>query len=160
MLLPNSNIMISSDVKGTVVQIAEAKFNEIFNHWPLLRNELKTQADDGKKGEKASKDYYELHLKNGSNITVVSKDKSRGLRATAMVHEESALIDQYNYTEVLLPQMNIKRREVDGTLNPEEPSSPQIFITTAAPKTTFMYGKLIEMVVDEVLRPDEVFVWG
>jgi len=159
-LLPNSNIMISSDVKGTVVQIAEAKFNEIFNHWPLLRNELKTQADDGKKGEKASKDYYELHLKNGSNITVVSKDKSRGLRATAMVLEESALIDQYNYTEVLLPQMNIKRREVDGTLNPEEPSSPQIFITTAAPKTTFMYGKLIEMVVDEVLRPDEVFVWG
>jgi len=47
-LLPGSTIFIASDVKGTVIKIAEAKFNEIFRHWPLLRNELKTRADDGK----------------------------------------------------------------------------------------------------------------
>lgn len=159
-LLPNSNIVIASDVKGTVVKIAEAKFEEIFRHWPLLRAELKTRADDGKQGEKAGKDYFELYVKNGSSLTVVSKDKSRGIRTTALVLEESATMDQYNYTEVLLPQLNIKRKSSDGSLNPEEPSSPQTFITTAASKTTFMYGKLIEMVVDEVLRPEEVFVWG
>ena len=159
-LLPGSNIMIASDTKGTVIKIAEAKFNEIFAHWPLLRNELKTRADDGKQGEKSSGNYYELHLKNDSNITVVSKDTSRGLRATAAVLEECALISEEAYNEVLLPQMNVARREVDGSLNPEEPTSAQIFITTAAEKTVFMYSKIIEIAVNMVLRPNEYFLWG
>jgi len=64
-----------------------------------------------------------LWLKNGSSITVVSKDTSRGLRATAAILEECALIDEVPFNEVLWPQMNIARKEVDGTLNPEEPSA-------------------------------------
>lgn len=159
-LLPNSNIFIASDVKGTVIKIAEAKFEEIFRHWPLLRNELTTRAEDGKTGEKKSGNYYELHFKNGSNITVVSKDTSRGLRATCGILEEAATIEEDDYTAVLLPQMNVARREVDGTLNPEEPTSPQTFITTAREKTVFMYSKLIECAVDAVLRPRDSFVWG
>ena len=159
-LLPNSTIMIASDVKGTVIKIAEAKFEEIFRHWPLLRKELATRADDGKTGIKSSNNYYELKLKNGSSITVVSKDTSRGLRATAAIIEECALVDETSYTEVLVPQMNIKRREIDGTINVDEPSSPQTYITTAAERTVFMYSKLIECAVNMVLRPDEYFVWG
>lgn len=152
--------MIASDVKGTVVKIAEAKFEEIFRHWPLLRKELKTRADDGKAGKRESTNYYELNFKNGSTITVVSKDTSRGLRATAAILEECALIDENSFNDVLWPQMNIKRKEVDGTINPEEPAAAQIFITTAAERTVFMYSKLIECAVNAVLRPDEYFVWG
>ena len=159
-LLPNSVGFIASDVKGTVIKTAEAKFNEIFRHWPLLRNELKTRADDGKQGEKKSGNYYELYLKNGSSITVVSKDTSRGLRANFGILEEAATIAEEDYTEVLLPQMNVARREVDGTLNPDEPTSPQIFITTAREKTVYMYSKLVECAVNAVLRPKEYFVWG
>lgn len=159
-LLPNSNIMIASEVKGTVIKIAEAKFEEIFKHWPFLRNELATRVDDGKTGVKSSNNYYELRFKNNSMITVVSKDTSRGLRATAAILEECALIEEEPYNEVLLPQMNIKRREADGSINPDEPSSPQIFITTAAERTVFMYQKLIEITVNAVLRPKEYFSWG
>ena len=54
MLLPRSTIMIASDTKGTVIKIAEAKFEEIFRHWPLLRKELATRAEDGKTGIKSS----------------------------------------------------------------------------------------------------------
>jgi len=122
-LLPGSTIMIASDVKGTVIKIAEAKFEEIFRHWPLLRKELKTRADDGKTGVKSSSNYYEIFLKNGSMISVVSKDTSRGLRATSAILEEAALIEEVAFNEVLWPQMNIARREVDGTLNPDEPSA-------------------------------------
>ena len=122
-LLPGSTIMIASDTKGTVIKIAQAKFEEIFRHWPLLRQELMTRADDGKSGQKTSGNYYELWLKNNSSITVVSKDTSRGLRATAAILEECALIDEVPFNEVLWPQMNIARREVDGSLNPEEPSA-------------------------------------
>lgn len=159
-LLPNSTIMLASDVKGTVIKIAEAKFEEIFRHWPLLRKELATRVADGKSGEKHSTNYYELHFKNGSMISVVSKDTSRGLRATNAILEECALIDEVSFNEVLWPQMNIKRKEVDGTLNPEEPASPQIFITTAADRTVFMYSKLIECATNAVLRPDEFFCIG
>ena len=159
-LLPGSNIMIASDVKGTVIKIAEAKFEEIFRHWPLLRKELSTRADDGKTGIKSSNNYYELYFKNGSIITVVSKDTSRGLRATAAILEEAATIEEEPYTEVLLPQMNVKRREVDGTINPDEPSSPQTFITTARERTVYMYSRLIEITVNAVLRPKQYFSWG
>ena len=159
-LLPGSNIMIASDVKGTVIKIAEAKFEQIFRHWPLLRKELATRADDGKTGIKSSNNYYQLYFKNGSVITVVSKDTSRGLRATAAILEEAATIEEEPYTEVLLPQMNVKRREVDGTINPDEPSSPQTFITTARERTVYMYSRLIEITVNAVLRPKQYFSWG
>lgn len=125
---PGSVTMIASDVKGTVIQIADAKFNEFWRHWPLLKKELKTTQDDGRKGEKKSNAYYELFFKNESQITVVAKDTSRGLRAHAAILEEAATIDENSYNEVLLPQMNVARREVDGTLNQEEPTAAQIFI--------------------------------
>ena len=159
-LLPGSNIMIASDVKGTVIKIAQAKFEQIFRHWPLLRKELATRADDGKTGIKSSNNYYELYFKNGSVITVVSKDTSRGLRATAAILEEAATIEEEPYTQVLLPQMNVKRRQVDGTINPDQPSSPQTFITTARERTVYMYSRLIEITVNAVLRPKEYFSWG
>ena len=152
--------MIASDIKGTVIKIAEAKFAEIFRHWPLLEKELKTRSDDGQSGIKSSSNYYELNLQNGSSITVVSKDTSRGLRATSAIIEEAALVDETSFNEVLLPQMNVKRREVDGSLNQEEPSATQTFITTSAEKTVFMYSKLIEIAVNAVLRPKEYFCWG
>lgn len=56
--------------------------------------------------------------------------------------------------------MNVARREVDGTLNPDEPTAAQIFITTARERTVFMYSKLIECAVNAVLRPDSYFIWG
>ena len=159
-LLPRSSIMIASDVKGTVINIAKDKFAQFFRHWPLLEKELANRQDDGKTGVKSSTNYYELYFKNGSQITVVSKDTSRGLRATAAILEECALISEEAYTEVLWPQLNVKRTEVDGTLNPDEPSSPQTFITTAADRTVYMYQRLIEIAVNSVLRPNAYFCWG
>ena len=159
-LLPRSSIMIASEVKGTVINIAKDKFAQFFNHWPLLQKELATRQDDGKTGIKSSTNYYELYFKNGSQITVVSKDTSRGLRATAGILEECAQITEEAYTEVLWPQLNVKRREVDGTLNPDEPSSPQTFITTASDRTVYMYQRLIEIAVNAVLRPNAYFCWG
>ena len=159
-LLPGSTIMLASEVKGTVINIAKDKFAQFFRHWPLLEKELATRAEDGKTGVKSSTNYYELYFKNGSCITVVAKDTSRGLRACAAIWEECALIEEQPFTEILWPQLNVKRREVDGTLNPDEPSSPQTFITTASNRTVYMYSRLIEVAVNAVLRPTEYFCWG
>lgn len=141
-LLPNSTLMIVSDTKGTVIKIAEAKFEEIFRHWPLLRNELKTRQDDGKTGIKSSSNYYEIYLKNGSMISVISKDTSRGLRATGAILEECALIEEIPFNEVIWPQMNIARVEVDGTKNPDEPAASQTFIKLVIKVQFVVYQKL------------------
>ena len=159
-LLPNSSIMLASETKGTVINIAKDKFAQFFRHWPLLEKELATRAEDGKTGVKSSTNYYELYFKNGSQITVVAKDTSRGLRACAAIWEECALLEEQPFTEILWPQLNVKRREVDGTLNVDEPSSPQTFITTASNRTVYMYQRLIEIAVNAVLRPKEYFCWG
>ena len=159
-LLPRSSIMIASEVKGTVINIAKDKFAQFFRHWPLLEKELKTRSDDGESGKKSSTNYYELKFKNDSTITVVSKDTSRGLRATAAILEEAALISEEAYTEVLWPQLNVKRVEPDGTINMDEPSSPQTFITTASDRTVYMYQRLIEIAVNAILRPNAYFCWG
>lgn len=158
--LPKTTQIIVSDVKSTVIQTATQKFNEIWQHWPLLRKELQTRADDGVQGEKKSNDYYELWFKNGSHLTVISKDTSRGLRATAAILEECALIEEYNYNSVILPQMNVPRQDPSGTPNPEEPFATQSFITTASDKNCFMYGKLIELAVKSIVNPKSTFVWG
>lgn len=101
-----------------------------------------------------------MNFKNGSKIGVIAKDSTRGMRANSMVLEEAATLDGYSYNNVLLPQLNIVRREPDGTQNAEEPVSPQTFITTARERTVFMYSKLIELTAKEVLQPEDVFVWG
>lgn len=158
--LPGAETIIVADVKGTVIQIAKKKLSEIWEHWPLLEKEVKTRADDGEQGVKKGSDYFEMLFKNDSKLFVISKDSARGIRANGAIVEECATMEEEPYNNVVLPILNIPRREVDGSLNPEEPLSPQIMITTAGPKTCFFYSKLIECAAMEVLRPDEYFVWG
>ena len=157
---PDLKMCIVADVKQTVITTAKAKFNEIFEHWPLLRFELKTRADDGEQGQKKSNDYYELLFKNDSVLTVVSKDNSRGLREHSIVYEESAKIDELSHNEVLQPTMTVDRREPDGTLNDTAPHGQSVYITTASEKTCFMYSKLLEIIVNSVVKPNESFIMG
>lgn len=56
--------------------------------------------------------------------------------------------------------MNVPRRMINGKVNTNEPHQQQIWITSAGPKTTFAYEKLIELLVNEVIDPDDYFVCG
>lgn len=64
------------------------------------------------------------------------------------------------HNEVLQPMMTIDRREPDGTLNETAPNGQSVYITTASEKTCFMYSKLLEIIVNSVIRPDESFITG
>ena len=97
MFNPGIKLCIVADVKRTVIATAKQKFAEIFQHWPMLEKELKTRSDDGEQGLKKSNDYYELLFKNGSTLTVIAKDSTRGLRVNGILYEESALIDEDNH---------------------------------------------------------------
>lgn len=56
--------------------------------------------------------------------------------------------------------MNVPRRMTNGKVNTNEPHQQQIWITSAGPKTTFAYEKLVELLVNEVIDPDDYFICG
>lgn len=151
--LPNSKRFLVSQYKKASLDIAKQKIEEIFRWWPLLKNELEYL--------KQSTDYIEIKFKNGSIFHVLALSaSSRGQRATGGVVEEAALIDGTLLNEVIIPMMNVPRPQVNGFVNADEPHAQQIYITSAGSKTTFAYEKLIELVVNEVIDPDDYFVCG
>jgi hypothetical protein len=75
--------------------------------------------------------------------------------------EECVLIDQDALNEIVIPTTNVARLLADGTRHEEElVNKSQIFITTAGYKNTFAYEKLIEMLVESILNPEEVMIMG
>ena len=56
--------------------------------------------------------------------------------------------------------MNINRRDALGRMNTNEPHQAQNYVTTAGPKTTYAYERLIEIVTMSILKPESAFVWG
>lgn len=151
--LPNSKRFLVSQYKKASLDIAKQKIEEYFRHWPLLRNEIEDL--------KQSTDYIEMKFKNGSVFHVLALSaSSRGQRATGGILEEAALIDSTLLNEVILPMMNVPRRCMDGKVNPEEPHQQQVWITSAGSKTSFAYEKLIELLVNEVIDPEDYFICG
>lgn len=161
--LPNSRVFVCAEIKEQAARIAKQKIMEIFNNWPLLKEETYFEAKKVPKGKGCSfaADYVELNFKNGSQFQVVGMANStRGDRKHAGIIEEVRDIDPTELNEVILPLMNITRRDPLGRVNPREPHQAQLFITTADVKASFTYEKLIEVLTMSVLYPEDYFAWG
>lgn len=75
--------------------------------------------------------------------------------------EECVLIDGDMLNEVIIPTTNVDRRLSDGSRHPEEiVNKSQIYITTAGWKNSFAYHKLIEILINSILEPDEYMIMG
>ena len=75
--------------------------------------------------------------------------------------EECVLIDQTALNEIIIPTTVIDRQLADGSRHKEEVvNKSQIFITTAGYRNTFAYAKLIELLVQSILNPDETMILG
>lgn len=153
MFLPRSKRFVVSQYKKASLDITKQKLDEIWTYWPLLKTELKSS--------KMSTDYIELEFKNGSVFHILALSaSSRGQRATGGVCEEAALIDGTLLSEVIIPMMNVPRLSAGGENIQDEPHGQQTYITSAGSKTTFAYERLIELLVDQCINPDDVFVCG
>ena len=57
--------------------------------------------------------------------------------------------------------MNVDRRLPDGTRHEEETvNKSQIYITTAGWKASFAYSKLIQLLIQQIIEPNEAIVMG
>lgn len=151
--LPRSKRFVVSQFKKASLSITKQKLEEIWSWWPLLRAEVLS--------EHMSTDYIELIFKNGSIFQILTLSaSSRGQRATGGLIEEAVLIDGTTLAEVIIPMMNIPRPLSGGGVNPEEPHSQQVYITSAGSKNTFAYERLIELTILGVIDPEDYFICG
>ena len=157
-LFPNSHLFVTTGGKEQAAGILKEKVDELCKLIPGMKNEI-----DWSRGKtKSGKDNIEIIFKNGSKLDIMAaRQSSRGKRATGGLMEECILIDQTLLNEVIIPTMNVDRRLPDGTRHKEETvNKSKIYVTTAGWKSSFAYEKLIELVINMVIEPDEAFVLG
>lgn len=157
-LYPGVDLFVTSGGKSQASSITIAKIEEICKIIPALANEINW--DRGK--TKQSKDSVEYVFKNGSKITILpALESSRGQRRTGGVMEECVQIDPTMLNEVVIPTTVINRRLPNGDRRPEEKvNQSQTYITTAGFKDTFPYQRLIELLAESIIDPDDTFVMG
>ena len=157
-LYPGSHLFVTTGGKEQAAGIAKEKADELCRLIPGLKKEL-----DWTRGKtKTARDNIELIFKNGSKLDIIAaKASSRGKRATGGLMEECILIDQTLLNEIIIPTMNVDRRLSDGSRDEHETvNKSQIYVTTAGWKNSFAYDKLIQLLIQSIIEPNEAIVLG
>lgn len=164
MLTPGHYGFVVSGTKKQAASIAKEKVVlDLWNKFPLLANEMQSIRVGGKLRTPYVQgvDYAEFRFTHGGQLDVVGTGSStRGGRRHSGIFEEVIELDPTEINEVVLPLMNKQRETRQGKINPYEPHSSKIYVTTAGYTGTFAYEKLIETVCYAVLDPDRYFVLG
>lgn len=158
MFIPRHNTTITAGTNKQAAEIAKQKIvDDLWVKFPLLGNEMQKRRIAGKLLEPyvMGKDYVEFNFKNGSSLGL---GNVRGLRRQSLIFEEVIEQDEIKVNEVYIPLLNEPRKMSNGLLNPYEPQSQQIYITTAGYQGTFAYQKLVEILCRSVLEPHKYFV--
>ena len=158
MFIPRHHTTITAGTNKQAAEIAKQKVvNDLWVKFPLLANEMQKRKVAGKilDAYKMGKDYVEFNFKNGSSLGL---GNVRGLRRQSLIFEEVIEQDEIKVNEVYIPLLNEPRKMHNGLINPYEPQSQQIYITTAGYQGTFAYQKLTEILCRSVLEPDKYFV--
>lgn len=155
---PNSHLFVTTGGKQQAASITIAKVEQICHLLPVLQKEINWQRGKTTKG----RDNVRYVWKNGSTLDILAaSQRSRGQRRTGGLMEECVLIDGTILNEVIIPTTNVDRVLSDGSWSPKELiNKSQIYITTAGWKNTFAYDKLIQLLVQSIINPEEVMILG
>ncbi len=157
-LYPNSHLFVTTGGKEQAASITVAKIEEICRLIPGLNDEINWDRGVSTK----SKDNVKYVFKNGSTIDILAaRQSSRGQRRTGGLMEQCVLIDGDILNEVIIPTTNVDRRLSDGSRHKEENvNKSQIYITTAGWKNSFAYHKLIQILINSIIDPDQYMIMG
>ena len=157
-LYPRCKLFITSGGKEQAAGIVKEKVQEICTVMPAFNKEI-----DWRRGQTLEgKDYVKYVFKNGSYFdNIAARESSRGKRRHGGLIEECVGVDGDILSQVIIPTMNISRMCMDGTTHDEETlNKSQIYITTAGYKNTFPYDKLIQLLVWEIIKPEQSIIMG
>ena len=157
-LYPGAKLFIASGGKEQAANIAKEKVEELIDLLPSLRKEI-----DWRPGKtQFAKDYVRVQFKNGSRLDIVAvRESTRGGRRHGGLIEEVILVDGEKLNTVILPLMNVSRRAMTGEVDPAEVlNKSQIYVTTAGFKDSFAYQKQLQLLLWQIVRPGQAFVFG
>lgn len=123
---PDIDLSFTAQSKHRAANLLKEKHDEIIKSWPLLANEIKEL--------QSRNDYTMIHFTSGSRIDILANSQSsKGVRRKRLLIDESALLNDQLYQDVLEPITNIPRRTVGpkALVNPEEINSGHFFHSTS-----------------------------
>ena len=155
---PNSHLFVTTGGKEQAASITIAKVEQICRLLPFLQYEINWDRGKTTKG----RDNVRYVWKNGSTLDILAaKESSRGQRRTGGLMEQCVLIDGKMLNQVIIPTTNVDRTLPDGTRHKDQlVNKSQIYITTAGWKNTFAYDKLIQLLIQSLIDPDETMIMG
>lgn len=142
-MYPNTKLFTTAHGKEQAAKITQECLDDIFDFFPLLRQEVKTYTK--------SKDYTKLIFYNGARYDIVQmRDSSRGGRRFGGCIEEvcDPKFDPDVLNAVVLPLMANDRPAMNGKVDPNEIHKREIYITTASTQQQFAYDKCNEIYSD------------
>ena len=157
-LYPGSHLFVTTGGKEQAASITLQKVDQICRLLPALGNEINWERGKTRK----TKDDVQYVFKNGSKLDILAaSERSRGQRRTGGLMEECVSIDGTILNEVIIPTTNVDRTLPDGSRHKNQLiNKSQIYITTAGWKNSFAYDKLIQLLIQSVIDPDETVIMG
>lgn len=157
-LFPGSKVFVTTGGKEQAALITISKVEEICKLIPALSNEINWERGASTK----SKDNVKYKFKNGSELDILAaRESTRGQRRNGGVIEEVILVDETALNEIIIPTTNVDRNLPDGSTDPDEVvNQSQIYITSAGWKNSYAYDRLIEILLNSVLFPDQYMILG
>ena len=151
---PGINIALSAQTKENAADLLKTKYNEIMKFYPILLNEVKDAC--------FQKSISAITFKNGSIYdNLANAQSSKGQRRNRITVEESALLNNELFEDVLEPIVNIGRHTVgvSSITDPCELNHQLNFFTTSGFRGTDEYLRNVKMVQD-MINLKGSFVFG
>lgn len=141
---PDIRITLTAQTRENAAKLIREKFNDVTKFYPLIKNEI-TQA-------RFQNDIAEIRFTSGSIIdTSANNQSTKGIRRHRLYVEESALLNNTLFEDVLEPVVNIPRRTIGpkAIVNPEEMNGQIHFFTTSGFRGSDEFERNIRM-LDEM----------
>lgn len=151
---PNMKMAMSAQTKENAASLLEDKFKEILQFYPLLRDEIYST--------KFNKMEAEVGFKNGSVIDILANaQSSKGQRRRRLIIEESALLNNELFQDVLEPIPNVPRLTVGrkGIVDPKENNGSISYVTTTGYRGSDEYHRNLKM-IEQMRNLEGRFVLG
>lgn len=137
----DSNIAMSAQTKENAASISEDKHKELMKKFPLLQNEIVKAS--------FSKDSVEVIFKSGGTYSILANAQStKGQRRHRLNVEESALLNNELFKDVLEPVVNVPRRTIGemSVISPYELNGMINFVTTSGYRGSDEFNRILNMI--------------
>lgn len=152
---PDIEITMTAQTRENAAKLVDEKFREILKFYPLIQNEI-----SGK--PQFSTDKVEIVFTSGGRLDVMANaQSSKGARRKRLNCEESNLLNNMLFQDVLEPIVNVPRRTIgkEALINPEELNGQINFMTTSGFRGSDEFERNILM-IDEMAELKGKIVMG